>query len=183
MHSFITAIVPEIKIGPNVLEIKPDTSIGITEVREIQHFLSRKATQGSHIVLIYDAHLLTLPAQNALLKTLEEPPSYSQIYLITSFSDQLLPTVQSRCEIISSISSSEHDIVTLPSGSPADRLKWVEKQEFDRTAALKYLSDLEWHIHKNLTTKISYDLIANTRKYLNANCNVKLTMDIFALNL
>ena len=86
----------------DTLVIKPDISIGIEEVRQIQHFLSRKPTQSDHnTVVIYQAHLLTIPAQNALLKTLEEPPGNSQIYLVTDFPDQLLPTVLSRVQLAS----------------------------------------------------------------------------------
>ena len=43
---------------------------------------------------------MTIRAQNALLKTLEEPPEYAIIILITSNKEALLDTIKSRCEII-----------------------------------------------------------------------------------
>ena len=43
---------------------------------------------------------MTIEAQNALLKTLEEPPEYAIIILITSNKESLLDTIKSRCEII-----------------------------------------------------------------------------------
>ena len=49
------------------------------------------------VVIIDEADALVPPAQNALLKTLEEPPSASVFMLVTSRPDALLPTVRSRC--------------------------------------------------------------------------------------
>ena len=51
-------------------------------------------------IILEDAHLLTLEAQNALLKVLEEPPEHTIIILSTENKDILLPTVVSRCQII-----------------------------------------------------------------------------------
>jgi len=86
---------------PDTLIIKPDPSITIQTVRSIEKFLSKKAYHKDlKLVIIIKADQLTLPAQNALLKTLEEPPAHSQIFLLTAFPDQLLPTIISRCQII-----------------------------------------------------------------------------------
>ena len=49
------------------------------------------------IYIIPDAEMMTVQAQNALLKTIEEPPEYAVIILLTSNIDALLPTIQSRC--------------------------------------------------------------------------------------
>ena len=43
---------------------------------------------------------MTVESQNALLKTLEEPPEYAIIILVTNNKESLLPTIKSRCEII-----------------------------------------------------------------------------------
>jgi DNA polymerase-3 subunit delta' len=50
------------------------------------------------VVIIDEAHEIGEPAQNALLKTLEEPPPASVFVLVTSRPDVLLPTVRSRCQ-------------------------------------------------------------------------------------
>ena len=56
---------------------------------------------GEHQLYIIDeVHMLSLSAFNALLKTLEEPPAYVIIILITSNKNSLLDTIKSRCEII-----------------------------------------------------------------------------------
>lgn len=77
-------------------------SISIEKVREITSWLTIKPFQSKRkVVLIRDAHLLTLEAQNALLKTLEEPPGESKIILTSVHGSRLLPTIVSRCAVIS----------------------------------------------------------------------------------
>lgn len=76
------------------------STIGIKEVREIQKTISLKPLQGDKKALIInDAHLLTVEAQNALLKLLEEPPVHATIILTLPQKDILLPTICSRCTI------------------------------------------------------------------------------------
>jgi DNA polymerase III delta prime subunit len=85
----------------DLLLVEPDPSIGIDAIRAAQSFLITppiKSTQKRIIVI--NAHLLTLEAQNSMLKMLEEPQAYSQIVLITNSLDALLATIQSRCHII-----------------------------------------------------------------------------------
>lgn len=73
-------------------------SIGIDLVRRVIEALSKFPFEGRRsVVILFEAHLATTEAQNALLKLLEEPPSSAQIILVTEFPDRLLPTVLSRC--------------------------------------------------------------------------------------
>jgi DNA polymerase-3 subunit delta' len=73
--------------------------IGIDRVREIRRFVQLQPVRGrSKIGIIDDAHMLTGAAQNALLKTLEEPPSRSVLILVANTPDAMLPTVRSRCQ-------------------------------------------------------------------------------------
>ena len=73
--------------------------ISIGEIREqVLDTVSIMPFYGPHkIYIIEDAHLMNLNGQNALLKTLEEPPSYAIIFLITPVIDGLLETIRSRC--------------------------------------------------------------------------------------
>lgn len=75
--------------------------IGIEQVtNEIEPWLALKPYRASRrVVIIKDAHLLSLPAANALLKTLEEPPDYAVIILVTD-ENNLLETIISRCQVI-----------------------------------------------------------------------------------
>jgi hypothetical protein len=87
--------------NPDFKIIEEETSLKIETVRKIQQLLSLHPYQYTHkIVWLKDAHKLTLPAQQALLKTLEEPPSHSVIILTVNKKDSLLTTILSRCRII-----------------------------------------------------------------------------------
>ncbi len=52
------------------------------------------------VALINDAHRMNQEGANALLKTLEEPPSHALILLVCDNPDSLLPTIRSRCQVI-----------------------------------------------------------------------------------
>lgn len=78
-------------------------AIGIEPIRELEHFLSLKVpgvAGFNRAVIIEDAHKLTTEAQNALLKTLEEPPEGTLIVLTASHAQSLLPTIRSRTQTI-----------------------------------------------------------------------------------
>jgi len=80
------------------------TRIRINSIRELRKSLYLKSDDiGRKIVLIFDAHLLTVgqaePA-NALLKILEEPPPNTTLILVTDKKNLLLPTILSRCQHI-----------------------------------------------------------------------------------
>jgi len=75
------------------------TTISVEEVREqINDDISIKPYSSPRKIYIIDeAEKMTTSAQNALLKTIEEPPEYGVILLLTTNSSSLLPTIQSRC--------------------------------------------------------------------------------------
>lgn len=74
-------------------------SIGVKDVREqIQDTIVIRPYNGRYKVYIVDeGEKMTVQAQNALLKTIEEPPSYGVILLLTTNADSFLPTILSRC--------------------------------------------------------------------------------------
>lgn len=87
-------------VHPDVLVVEPgDTgTIKIEQVREIVERAAYRPFEGRRrVVIVSDADALVPQAQNALLKTLEEPPSSSIFILVTSRPDMLLETVRSRC--------------------------------------------------------------------------------------
>ena len=74
--------------------------IGIGQVRELLEILHRKGhTEYGRAAVIRDAERMTTAAQNAFLKTLEEPPPNALLVLVTSRLERILPTVRSRCSI------------------------------------------------------------------------------------
>lgn len=86
---------------PDVRVITPlagKKEIGIQQIREIEKQLSFRSFSGRKKIVIVDpATLMNWPAQNALLKTLEEPPQDSLLILISASRGGLLPTLRSRC--------------------------------------------------------------------------------------
>jgi DNA polymerase-3 subunit delta' len=92
------------KAGPHpdlqwVVPEEGKQQIGIDLVREATELLVK--TSGRHgykVAIVEPAHLMTPPAANSLLKTLEEPPGPSVLILITSQPSLLPPTVRSRCQ-------------------------------------------------------------------------------------
>lgn len=78
------------------------TSIGVNDIRvQLNQDMGIKPYNSKHkIYIVPDADLMTVEAQNALLKTLEEPPEYGMILLLTENAEILLPTIRSRCVIL-----------------------------------------------------------------------------------
>ena len=72
-------------------------SIKIGQIRDMISDISLKPDQGVRCVVIDQADKMTEAAQNALLKTLEEAPSYAAFFLLTPLPEALLPTIRSRC--------------------------------------------------------------------------------------
>jgi len=126
------------------------TGIGVDEIREqinndidIKPYSSRRK-----IYIVPDAEKMTVQAQNALLKTIEEPPSYAVIILLTTNADMFLQTILSRCVVLNiravkeeiiknylqaefGISKYEAGIATAFSeGNPGKAVKLATSEEF-----------------------------------------------------
>lgn len=85
----------------NILEPEGN-SIKIDQIRELTKKVYEKPVISSRkVYIINDSNYMTKEAQNSLLKTLEEPPEYVTIILITSNDNLFLPTIKSRCTKIS----------------------------------------------------------------------------------
>ncbi len=86
---------------PEISESTRSLSIGIADVREIIQQLAYAPVEGGERVVIFrEAERMTEEAQNALLKSMEEPPHHTLFILTTHRPAALLPTVRSRCRTI-----------------------------------------------------------------------------------
>jgi DNA polymerase-3 subunit delta' len=75
--------------------------IGIDLIRELKRTVHRQAVAGGrHVAIVDDAERMSVAAQNALLKTLEEPPGPALLILVTASPGALLSTVRSRCQLV-----------------------------------------------------------------------------------
>lgn len=109
------AVAAKLKIEPsNVISLEPDgKSIGIDAIHDLRRKLYFKGTgKGLRLAIIDDAHMLTTEAQNALLKTLEEPNEHVCIVLITHSLHKLLPTIISRCKLVKFAMPESSEVLT-----------------------------------------------------------------------
>lgn len=119
----------------NVVEMDAASNNGVDDIRTIIDEVSYSPAQGRfRIYIIDEAHMLSTAASNALLKTLEEPPSYAIFILATTDPNKLPLTILSRCQ--------RYDFGRLSPGVIAGRLKEVadsENLEIEERA-LRYLA-------------------------------------------
>ena len=84
--------------NPDFNIIKPDGKIKIDQIRQmLEKVYEKPIISYKKVYIIDDAETMTVEAQNCLLKTLEEPPEYIVIILITSNENNLINTIKSRC--------------------------------------------------------------------------------------
>lgn len=103
----------------NVIEIDAASNNGVDNIREIREEVTYRPTSGKYKVYIIDeVHMLSTGAFNALLKTLEEPPSYVIFILATTEVHKIPVTILSRCQrydfkriIIDTISARMRDLM------------------------------------------------------------------------
>jgi DNA polymerase-3 subunit delta' len=103
-------------VHPDVIVLEPGEmgTIKIEQVRDVVDRAGYRPFEARRrVVVIDEADALVPQAQNALLKTLEEPPSASLFLLVSSIPDALLPTVQSRCPRLRFGPLSPADIATV----------------------------------------------------------------------
>ncbi|MGH7240016.1 MAG: hypothetical protein ACREHG_08110, partial [Candidatus Saccharimonadales bacterium] len=119
---------------PYALYIKPEEGkldIGIDAIRQLNRFVSLKVASDStlnQVAIVRDAQRMSIEAQNALLKLLEEPPPGTVLILTADNAQALLPTVRSRLQTIS---------VALPEKADlAAYFDHLDEAEFERVYAL-----------------------------------------------
>jgi DNA polymerase-3 subunit gamma/tau len=114
----------------DVIEIDGATNNGVDQVRQLrENTIYRPARARYKIYIIDEVHMLTVPAFNALLKTLEEPPPHVKFIFATTEPTKVIATIQSRCQ--------RFDFTNIGPKLIADQLKHILKEE-----GIKYEEDL-----------------------------------------
>ncbi|MDO5425185.1 MAG: DNA polymerase III subunit gamma/tau [Eubacteriales bacterium] len=119
----------------NVIEIDAASNNGVDNIREIRDEVAYSPTSGRFKVYIIDeVHMLSIGAFNALLKTLEEPPSYVIFILATTEAHKIPVTILSRCQ--------RYDFRRIPMETIVERLEeLVEKEQVEvEEKALRYIA-------------------------------------------
>jgi DNA polymerase III subunit delta' len=112
---------------------KPQTEIGVEEIRQVQHSANLPPFEGRCKVFIIDgAETLSTEAANRLLKTLEEPEDHVVFILLTAREDLVLPTVISRCQRM--------DLIPAPASQIESALVDRWKVPPERASLLSHLS-------------------------------------------
>ncbi len=150
----------------NVIEIDAASNNGVDNIREIVEEVSYSPAEGKYKVYIIDeVHMLSIGAFNALLKTLEEPPSYVIFILATTEVHKLPITILSRCQ--------RYDFKRITIDTIAARMRQLTEAEQVRVEekALRYiakaadgsmrdaLSLLDQCIAFNLGDELTYDKV------------------------
>jgi DNA polymerase-3 subunit gamma/tau len=106
----------------DVIEIDGASNRGIDEARNLIAGAGLSPTRSPYKIYIIDeVHMLTTPAFNALLKTMEEPPSHVKFILCTTEPHKVPATIQSRCQ--------RFDFRAIPTVKIAEQLKMILKEE------------------------------------------------------
>ena len=119
----------------NVIEIDAASNNGVDNIREIREEVAYSPTEGKYKVYIIDeVHMLSMGAFNALLKTLEEPPSYVIFILATTEANKIPITILSRCQ--------RYDFRRITVETIAGRLReLMEKEQVEvEKRALEYIA-------------------------------------------
>lgn len=189
----------------NRTEINPATSLGISDVRKIsQIMLLKPFGGGDRLVIIRKMDSATVEASNALLKFLEEPPPHNFIILIAENINKLLPTIVSRCQVISDnnkisgqstgdMGETKKNLQRILSASAGERILLSQKLATGREEGLQFLSNLlvvlEDLLYKpdteiNLSPKeiaLLLKKISVAKNYLERYINSKATLDVLFL--
>ena len=126
-----------------------DRTIKVDHLREVLRALSFHALEGRRVILLENAQRMTVQAQNALLKSLEEPDGETHFILTASGETGILPTVRSRCVLLrinedaqddeQAVRDAEELLEAAASGSRVELLRWsaaAEGMDTRRAAAM-----------------------------------------------
>lgn len=201
IHIYTDTLATNLTVSPyNRIDIEPDHSIGVDQIRSLREMLKMKpAGGGNRLTVFHKFHTSTPEAQNMLLKILEEPAEHNNFLLIVESLDQILPTIISRCQITYAQRSpkptkSPCDPFEAMRLSPGERILLTQKLATTKEKALEYfdqmLLGLESRIRDNQTAPFTrLDLSRIMGKLLKAktmiekNINYKTVLDLFILGL
>jgi DNA polymerase III delta prime subunit len=172
----------------DTIRVAGEGTIGIELIRDFEHELSLSPRNSpAKVGVLTDMERLTVEAQNALLKTLEEPPPLTYIIGTTNNPEALLPTIRSRMSVILLKDTSRpadasilHELLRQPIGK---RLEMMDAYTATRDDAKNFISMLTNAAHQELHKQPTPQLTALIRNLftassqLSVNVNQKLVVD------
>ena len=161
-------------VGNPDLYVRVYGHFGIDEARELTARAYGRSLGAGRRVFIAVFPVITNEAQNALLKTLEEPPAGSLFFLVTSAPAALLPTLKSRAQTIDLLPDSEGTVSAgaFIKAAPRERIEMLkpllEKNDDDRRDIgniIMFLSSLERMLAPMQNARQGIDAVYRARAY------------------
>lgn len=200
----ISDLLDELQIKKNSVDLltieqeRDKLSIGIDITRRLKHWLSLKPFNSKNkLAVIKKANLLTVEAQNSILKQLEEPNPNHYIALILENPQALLPTVISRCEIISDLQfQKKGPEVNIPQLPQIEQFRYLEELLKTKDTVLlnknikSFLQGLLIHMEKELLedpknqiVRDNIALVEQTSIMITANTSKRLALENLLINM
>jgi len=172
----------------------------IDDAREVKHFHgTRPVTKDGKKIFILRVNGITVEAQNALLKLLEEPGEYAHFFIVISSAHLLLPTVKSRMQelklgvghINSELLQTAQEFVTLSKTKKLEEVKKliddISKEKKTKQDAIDLLNAIQAIIYEEKGAKegkSQLEAIETARNYIHDRApSVKMLLEYVALNI
>lgn len=209
-QSLLDKCLAKLSLHPVDLWQTDDDNVSIDLVRDLKMFFSRAPFASPYKVAVIQADRLSLEAQQALLKTLEEPPPKSTIFLLAQQAETLLPTILSRCSIISEKTTpqpaaftSQAELIrfwkSLLSRGGGERLKETKSFSSDRKDVKIWLETQILFFRQELIDRVTtgtsrlllspqhtltiVKLLNRTARQIDQNLSLRLVLDHLLLDL
>ena len=171
------------KNHPDVLYIPSDSKLGIAEARKVkEHFSLKPYSAKGRVVVLEDASVLTIEAQNALLKSLEELQK-DGVFILGAESDAFfLPTILSRCQVIRvqspefRVQSYNEEIEKLEKANIEERFEFIEKLKDKEN----FLKSLVAYFHQKKDMRYLKELL-QAEKWASQNVNIRAILEYLML--
>lgn len=185
------------KTHPDIIHVIHDkpNSIGVEEIRkQVVNDILIKPYYGKYkIYIISDAEKMTAQAQNALLKTIEEPAAYGIIMLLTDNASSLLPTILSRCVVLSMKPAADNLVrkylmeqlkipdyqadlcVAFAQGNLGKAIRLATSENFNEIKAAAL------HLLKNIKEMEMSEIIASTKAISEFKIDIQDYLDLLAV--
>jgi len=189
-------VVPDV----HIIDGRGSNSIGIEEIKGLQNEMKYQPFNNSvQLAIVLDSQKLTLQAQNSFLKTLEESSDKTIYILCVNNEKNLLQTIISRGKLIyakGQIQDTGEDTQDILQLDLVDQFLLVEKVSKSKEDSLQLIEDLEKVFKKKLEFEIkngkiespkrlknALDLLNDSKKKTDANCNKKLVLEALIVSL
>lgn len=193
----IQQIISELEIHPvDIKTIASETSLGIKDVREfIPELYISPVSSKYKVVILQSFEKATTEAQNALLKTFEEPPQKVILIAETETTSFILPTILSRAQLIKvqseEIEESKYSLDVL-NGSIAQKITFAGEEIKSKESALQYIDETVKTLHDELVKKEGKNVkpiretimkFQKARGFIERNINTRLTIEILLFSV